>query len=337
MESEPPLGAGDLRQCGGPQQPLPDRAGPEVLASEALQGLFQRVADLEAEVVSLRQEKLQLQQHNEELVASQARVPELEARLTHATERADHLEKVESKRQQEIPAITCVHCAELEKQQAEIASDFAELRELCKVLFSNISGGAGDFQTLALGAKAPLSASGGDCRTLSESQRLRLGCRFDLFSVSARSVDSMPSSHTLGWAPATQRRCVGRPSSAPTRRPQAPRRPNSLRLGDSLRARYEESPKRCHVCTQPLACAPAPRSSLRQSRSSLRQSHSEEAAAAALRAGDRNDAFPTVILADPMHAAILAKGGGGGSATVPSANQMNAAEPIETVIQTSSG
>jgi len=367
MEGAPHLGAGDLRQCGA-YQPLPETAGPVVLASEALQHLFQRVADLEAENVSLRRQKLQLQQHNEELVASQARVPELEARLARATERADHVEKavhvekVESKRHQEITTPTCMHCVELEKQQAEIASDFGELRELCKVLFSNMSSGAGDFPTLALAAKAPLRGGGGDSTTLSESQRLRLGCHFDLFSVSARSVDTVSSTllgrvpathlcgHTLGRVPATQRRCVARPSSAPTRRPQASRRQNSLRLGDSLRARYEESPKRCHVCTQPLACAPPPRSSLRQSLSSLRQTQAEEATT--LRAGGRNDAFPTRMVgaADPMQAAMLAKAGKppsqaaaaeatqrgvGGNAIMPSAYQMRVAEPIETVIQPS--
>lgn len=95
----------------------------------------QRISSLEAHVSLLKQQKTELELKNEELVASQSRVLELEARLQEALKQVDEL-------QAEIHVVEsaqCPRCGELEKQQAEIACDFVELQKLCQRLCSTIS------------------------------------------------------------------------------------------------------------------------------------------------------------------------------------------------------
>lgn len=234
------LSAGDLRQCDGPHQPQLAETSclgePEplantsscseslpqpglALASDVLQQLTQRVADLEADNRLLKQQKQDLEQKNEELMATQS----------------------ESQTHEEIPR--CSRCAELERQQAEIASDFSELEKLCKMLFSSIS--TTDEWTADTKKGAALASKRMGFSSL-EVQRLRLGGRFG--GAEPPTLLSAPIPH---WA-------VPVPTSTPTPKP-APvastekiipgRLLLSQRMADSLRARYKSPRPNCLVCT----------------------------------------------------------------------------------------
>lgn len=169
---------------------------------EALQQLAMRVKHLEEEIGALRQQNAALEQKNEELVMSQSQLPDFEARLKKVLARESDLE---AERQKHADSRQCKRCAELESQQAEIASAFAELQKLCSILFSGNTG-----STLADSV----------LNWQDETQRIRLGGR-----MSFEPLSSAPSRPSLAQtAPAAIRRT---PAKSQSQRP------------DSLRARYE--------------------------------------------------------------------------------------------------